>query len=364
MASSIVATGALKNEMEPGTLILKVDMAETVPHLVSTIIPVYNRPSLLSAAVESVLAQTHRPIELIIVDDGSTDSTSDSAKALAEKHPDVIICLRQENCGPGPAREAGRQLARGEFIQYLDSDDLLHPRKFERQVALLSERPDVDIVYGVTQFIDSAGTVLDDCLKWSGQDRDFLFPGLLVDSWWSTHTPLWRRALCDRIGPWSDLRYSEDWEYEARAGAAKARLARVPAVVSYHRQHPDSRETTSGRWLTSPDQLRFFSTLHACAVEAGVLPMEPEMRHFVRWVFSSARSAGRAGDAESARQLLALAQTEADGGSTDMTVYKTASRIFGWRIAASIVEGAQKLLRRKAGADTLRQSWMQEDGSE
>ena len=99
-----------------------------VEGLVSTIIPVHNRPSLLREAVASVLAQTYRPIEIIIVDDGSTDETGREAEALAECHSEVRA-IHRENGGPGAARETGRLAARGEFIQYLDSDDLLLPEQ-------------------------------------------------------------------------------------------------------------------------------------------------------------------------------------------------------------------------------------------
>ncbi len=107
------------------------------PGLVSIIVPVFNRPALLAEAVGSALAQTYRPIEILIVDDGSTDETPATAAQLASEHPAEIRVLRQVNAGPGSARERGRQTARGEFLQYLDSDDLLLPRKLELQVAAL-----------------------------------------------------------------------------------------------------------------------------------------------------------------------------------------------------------------------------------
>ena len=94
--------------------------------LVSTIIPVYNRPTLVVEAIESVLAQTYRPIEIIVVDDGSTDSTSAVVEQMMTAHPEVSL-LRQPNSGPGPARQKGIEAASGEFIQFLDSDDLLAP---------------------------------------------------------------------------------------------------------------------------------------------------------------------------------------------------------------------------------------------
>src|SRR5215475_1428390 len=102
--------------------------------LVSTIIPVFNRFVVLHEAVASVLAQTYRPIEIIVVNDGSTDETGREAEALAEAHSELRV-IHRENGGPGEARETGRRAARGEFIQYLDSDDLLLPTKFALQVA-------------------------------------------------------------------------------------------------------------------------------------------------------------------------------------------------------------------------------------
>src|SRR5262245_54711913 len=120
--------------------------------LVSTIIPVFNRPALLREAAASVLAQTYRPIEIIIVDDGSTDNTFESVESLAAEHPSLLRFLRIPNGGPGAAREAGRLMAEGEFIQYLDSDDLLLPRKFELQVGCLRSHPECDVAYGKTRF--------------------------------------------------------------------------------------------------------------------------------------------------------------------------------------------------------------------
>src|SRR5579871_51520 len=95
-----------------------------IPGLVSTIIPVYNRPMMLREAVASVLSQTYRPIEVIIVDDGSTDQTPVVAEEVTRANPLEVVFVRKANSGPGPTRETGRLAARGEFIQYLDSDDL------------------------------------------------------------------------------------------------------------------------------------------------------------------------------------------------------------------------------------------------
>ena len=116
---------------------------ENKPGLVSVIVPAYNRASLIAETMDSVFAQTYRPIELLIVDDGSTDKTGSVVKEWASKHNGSdSFCLRyfyQENSGAPAARNRGMSEAQGEFIQFLDSDDKLDPIKFERQIEAIKE---------------------------------------------------------------------------------------------------------------------------------------------------------------------------------------------------------------------------------
>src|SRR5260221_8544664 len=99
--------------------------------LVTTVIPAYNRSAMLREAVASVLAQTYRPIEIIIVDDASTDDTPRVADELASD--EIRVVHREKNGGPSRAREEGRKAIRGAYVQYLDCTDVLLPRKFELQ---------------------------------------------------------------------------------------------------------------------------------------------------------------------------------------------------------------------------------------
>ena len=169
--------------------------------LVTTIIPVYNRPAMLAEAVGSVLAQTYRPIEIIIVDDGSTDDTPAVAAALAAKHPEIRV-IRQENRGVGPARDAGRRAARGELIQHLDSDDILLPRKFELQVAGLQAHPECGASYCWTRTRLLDGTYEPLPAKRTGERIEAMFPAMLEQRWWHTPTPLYRASLIQRAGEW------------------------------------------------------------------------------------------------------------------------------------------------------------------
>ncbi len=343
-------------------------MPDIAPGLVSTIIPVYNRPAMLREAVGSVLAQTHRPIEIIIVDDGSTDNTPRAGQSLAEERAEEIRFIRKANRGPGPAREAGRQLARGEFIQYLDSDDLLRPRKFEVQIAALRANPECDVAYGITRLVGLNGEVLADPFKWTGRPLRELFPGLLVDRWWCTHTPLYRRRVCDAIGPWTDLRWSQDWEYDGRVGALGTRLAYCPELVSEHRQHDGVRQISPANWM-APERLRarkrLLELLLGHAERAGVAPDTPERQHFTRWVFATARRCAAAGLNKDFRECMRLTKRAAAGCATSrrgLAPFEALCCLLGPRAAGRFALRVERL--RRPGRLTLEQSFWRPDGRE
>lgn len=314
-------------------------MVETTG-LVSTIIPVYNRPALLREAVESVLAQIYRPIEVIIVDDGSTDNTLRVAEGLAERNPGVVRVLDIASGGPGVAREAGRQAVQGEFIQYLDSDDLLLPRKFEVQVAALRAHPECGIAYGKTQFVRVGELPEPRAHRRTGERFENLFPALLLSRWWYTQTPLYRRSLTDRIGTWRSLWNEEDWEYDARAGALGAKLWFCDVFVSVQRAHqPEQHLCYQG--ASDPKKLRDRARAHelilAHAHAAGIGPEQPEMQHFARELFLLARQCGAAGLVAESRRLFALslgASTPERAQGWDFRLYGAAARVLGWRAVA------------------------------
>src|SRR5204863_108204 len=226
-----------------------------IPDLVTTIIPVHNRAAMLREAVASVIAQTYRPIEIIIIDDGSTDETGDVARELARAHPEIHI-VRQANGGAGAAREAGRRLSRGEFRQHLDSDDVLLPRKFELQVAALRTNPECAVAYGRTQWRRRDGTLVPTAWGRTGERIETMFPAMLQSRWWTTHTPLYRATVLDAAGPWLPLR---------RGKAGGDRRPRGSIVTRWRRSPWSGRSTTARRecprrWRASPRRRRATSS--------------------------------------------------------------------------------------------------------
>jgi glycosyltransferase involved in cell wall biosynthesis len=303
--------------------------------LVSTIIPVYNRAALLRDAVASVLEQSYRPIEIIIVDDGSTDDTQAAIAQLAMTHAE-IRSIRIQNSGPGAAREAGRQLANGEYIQHLDSDDCLLPRRFQLLVQALREQPEAGVAYGMTRYSDLAGNEIAPDWKNPNQKQETMFPSFLLGRWWDTPSPLYRRSVTDAAGPWTSLRLEEDWEYDARVASLGTRLAFVPETLVEVRMHGEGHLSRGG--MLEPARLRDRAKAHVLiashARRARIAQSAPEMHHFARALFRLARQCGAAGLGDDARTLFALAREIAP--RWDLNVYGAVARMIGWTRAGKL----------------------------
>lgn len=161
---------------------------------VTVIIPAYNRSSCLREAIDSVLSQTYGNFELIVVDDGSTDSTQDLLSLYAEK----IIALRTEHAGPSAARNQGILQARGEFIAFLDSDDLWLPDKLKIQVDFFSSSPEVFVCQTEEIWIRNSIRVnpMKKHKKYSGWVFERCLPLCIV----SPSAVMLHQAVFDRVG--------------------------------------------------------------------------------------------------------------------------------------------------------------------
>lgn len=201
--------------------------------LVSVIIPFYNRLDLLLSSVKSVVVQTYRPIELILIDDNSTELFDRKMlDGFVSSDMSVKLVRNAKNLGPGTSREAGRLIAKGDYLAYLDSDDFWHKNFLEKLVGKLEQNPDVGMAYSKTLLIRSTGNYLR-----NKNDKEFerIIP-IIFDVHgrpWATSSCVWRRQTVNKIGPWSNARIWEDYEYDVRAAICNNKIIHVPEVLFY-----------------------------------------------------------------------------------------------------------------------------------
>jgi glycosyltransferase involved in cell wall biosynthesis len=200
---------------------------------ISTVIPTYNRARLLAAAIESVLAQTRPPDEILVVDDGSTDGTP----AVAARFGPLVRLLSQPNRGPAAARNHGLREARHEWIAFLDSDDLWAPTKLEKQASLARKGGGL-IVLCDSDSIDGEGRPLRGHHRrvHGGQVTARLFARTFV------HTPavLAQAALLQALGGFDEsLRVCEDYDLWLRA-SLRTEFLLVPEPLLLRRVHAES----------------------------------------------------------------------------------------------------------------------------
>jgi hypothetical protein len=334
-------------------------MADAIANLVTIVVPVYNRSALLRRAVASALAQTYRPIEIIVVDDGSTDDTPEAIDALEAAHPEVRS-IRKPNGGPGSAREAGRVAAHGAFVQYLDSDDVLLSHKLELQMRALAADAAAGAAYGRTRYCNAQGNEIACTWKTLLAGETTIFPYFLLGRLWETVSPLYRASAVAGAGPWTCRRVEEDWEYECRIGALDLKLAFVADVVAEHRD--DARDRLSRGEPLDPsrmsDRAAAHESIYASARRAGIGHDRPEMQHFSRALFLLSRQCGAAGLPDEAGRLFELAR-EASGpraGRLQFRLYGLLARVAGWRAAGQLAAMADRLRAIK----TRRRTWRDE----
>ncbi|HJU87234.1 MAG TPA: hypothetical protein VJ788_07710, partial [Gemmatimonadota bacterium] len=233
----------------------------------------------------------------------------------------------------------------------LDSDDVLLPGKFERQVEALRENPECGASYGMTRYVDEAGRGGDSPWKRTGERIERMFPSFLAGRWWGTSTPLYRRSVIDAAGPWTSLWNEEDWEYDCRVAVQGRRLAYVPHFVSEQRGHGADRLSRGGS--SDPAKLRDRAAAHALilghAERAGIGPRQEEMRRFARELFLLSRQCGAAGLAHEARHLHGLARRASDGERLDLRVYGVLAAVFGWRRMGRLACARDRRRARRGG---------------
>ncbi len=263
----------------------------------SVVIPAYNVEGFIVDAVRSALDQSFSDLEVIVVDDGSTDSTAERVAAISDPR---LRLIRQENRGLSGARNSGIEAARGTYIGLLDGDDIWYPKKAERHLALMTADPRIGLSFSHSRYIDEEGRstgamLISKCAAPKVVDlvkRNHVGNG---------STPILRRDCLERAGPFNEgLRSAEDYEMWVRLlhrSGCEARL--IPEALTGYRVRSSSLSMNYDRFHEAGRQ--------AVALMAGYVPDLPKAAQ-ARGLADSARITSRkalsAGDLTVARRYL------------------------------------------------------------
>jgi glycosyltransferase involved in cell wall biosynthesis len=194
--------------------------------LVTVIVPVYNGEAFLADAIRSILAQTYQPVDLLLVNDGSTDGTA----AVAHRFGDSIRYHCIDNCGTAKARNRALELVKGDLVAFLDADDIWPPNKLRVQVRHLMEHPEIQYSITRMKYFVHENTLLPKAFREELLQGDHV--GRIVS------TLLARKRVFDTVGKFNpDLQPADDVDWFARAADLRVPMAILPDVLLHKRVH-------------------------------------------------------------------------------------------------------------------------------
>ncbi len=243
------------------------DPAET-RHLVSVIVPTYNRRAVILDTLESVRSQCYRPIELIVVDDGSTDDTASLVRPWLESQDSndfraTFIALSHQ--GVSAARNAGLVRSKGQFIQFLDSDDVMHPRALTECVAQFHS-DDIDTVvfrHRIFRSIDDIRHELATVPSPNPFSRDPERRPFFTRMGWDLWMALYRRSLVVKAGPFqADILKGETYRSTVRLKLCSTGRHYVPLTLMYYRRGTTNALTSVGPVLGLPQAAKVVQAVH------------------------------------------------------------------------------------------------------
>ena len=207
---------------------------------VSVVIPAYNAARFIGSTLESVLRSTFADLDVIVIDDGSSDDTAAIASACG--HP--VRVISRPNAGMSASRNLGIDSSDSEFVALLDSDDIWHPQKLQWQIQTLDERQDHDFCYTAFTFWDGgllpnyASEPRNGCID--EQQSGWIYHHLVLENWALPSSVLFRRSAWNALGPFlCEMQQTDDWEYLVRASRSH-RFARLAEPMVLYRQHAAS----------------------------------------------------------------------------------------------------------------------------
>jgi glycosyltransferase involved in cell wall biosynthesis len=212
--------------------------------LVSVIIPAFNAERFIGETIASALSQTYQAIEIIVIDDGSTDDTATLVRRLQSQDSRLFL-YQQENRGAADARNSGIARAVGQLIAFLDADDLWHPTKIAKQVSVFQRDPDVGLVYTWCRMIDTEG-IIDGVTGAAHTVKGHVFNRLLVENFVANGSVAMVRRNCLPSPPPFDpeLRGNEDSHFYLRV-AARHKIDYVPEYLVGYRWNTGANNSSN-----------------------------------------------------------------------------------------------------------------------
>jgi glycosyltransferase involved in cell wall biosynthesis len=226
------------------------------PGLISVIVPCYNQGIYLKETIQFALASTYRPLEILIINDGSTDNSLEIAKKLEAQHPEVRV-LDQANAGVTKARNVGIATAQGEYILPLDGDDLISTTYIEKGMAILSTRPEVTVVYCQAEKFSKA-------VRKPWKLKPFSLQQLAKDNMIFV-SALFRKADALGVGGFSeDMQLGrEDWEFWIKLLKNGGEVVQLPEVGFFYRLTATSKRKKTGGTAFKKARIAYLNEKHA-----------------------------------------------------------------------------------------------------
>ena len=269
--------------------------------MVSVVIPTYNRDQYVTDALDSVWAQSYRPLEVIVVDDGSTDDTEMVVNDWIDAHQGdefEATYWHQENAGAPTARNHGLRETTGDWVKFLDSDDVLHSETIEGQVKASRSLEDREIVFGDLGRMDADGEnqYIDEIEPPEGKESSFEY---LLDHILVTSTPLHRRSLLEEVdGFREDVEKGQEYDLHLRLALAGVKFVYKPGVVVYKRSVTEEESITAANSVEQNPEAHLFIQDNQCKLAEeyydGNIPSRV-CRKLARGYWTTGRQMARAG---------------------------------------------------------------------
>lgn len=228
-------------------------MQESGMPLVSVIMPAYNSGQLVRRSIQSVIEQTYQNWELIVVNDGSTDDTAEIVSALCALDNRIKL-ITQENCGIGGSRNSGHRHASGEWLAYLDHDDLWSKDKLEKQMDIARLNPSYDVLFSGGWFFynNDLENLVEYKTIFGRFNSEEMFLRQLEENYIPTLAVVVKKSIIDKIGFWDEdkgIQGCDDYDYWFRMAQINAVFYSLDAKLFYYRKHDSNYSNNTSKML-------------------------------------------------------------------------------------------------------------------